>query len=69
VSEHFQVVPLIEELRIEAALVPNRRGELYRLAAERIEALQEALDCQIKYCSNGTIHATAAKCRNEESRS
>lgn len=36
-------VPLIEELRIEAALVPHRRGELYSLAAERISALENAL--------------------------
>jgi hypothetical protein len=38
-------VGLIEELRIEGSLVPHRRGELYRLAADaldRAEAVCEA---------------------------
>lgn len=34
-------VTLLQELRIEAALVPNRRGKLYALAADRIEELEK----------------------------
>ena len=33
---------LLEELDAEAALVPNRRGALYALAAEEIRRLQHA---------------------------
>jgi hypothetical protein len=37
----YQVpVPLVEELRIEASLVPHRRGQLYAQAADRIEQLE-----------------------------
>lgn len=39
-----QPVPLLEELRIEAALVPHRRGALYGLAADRMEELHAALE-------------------------
>jgi hypothetical protein len=35
-------VELVQELRIEAALVPNRRGALYALAADEIERLRGA---------------------------
>lgn len=42
-AEGFKVVPLVEELGIEGAIVPNRRGELYRLAAAEIERLSLAL--------------------------
>lgn len=38
-SDPIQVL-LIEELRIEAKLVPNRRGRLYDLAADEIEDLK-----------------------------
>ncbi len=33
-------VALLEELQIEAALVPNRRGQLYALAAAEIQRLR-----------------------------
>ncbi|MGE5522366.1 MAG: hypothetical protein ACM3SS_01530 [Rhodospirillaceae bacterium] len=42
-SEKVARVPLLEELRIEARLVPNRRGELYNLAADRIRQLESDL--------------------------
>lgn len=42
-AENQRIVPLIEELRIEAALVPHRRGKLYGLAAERINRLERLL--------------------------
>jgi len=31
----------VEELRVEGSLVPNRRGELYRLAADELEKLRK----------------------------
>lgn len=34
---------LLEELQIEGGLVPNRRGQLYRLAKERIEKAEALL--------------------------
>ena len=39
-QDHVVVVPLLDELRLEAALVPNRRGRLYALAADEIERLR-----------------------------
>lgn len=39
-AEHQKPVTLLEELQIEAALVPNRRGQLYALAAAEILRLQ-----------------------------
>jgi hypothetical protein len=40
-AKYQKPVGLVEELRLEAALVPNRRGQLYGLAAERIIRLQK----------------------------
>lgn len=37
------VVPLVEELVLEASIVPARRGELYAEAANRIRDLESAL--------------------------
>lgn len=42
-QREWMAVPLVTELRIEAGMVPNRRGQLYGLAAERIEALEYIL--------------------------
>jgi len=43
ISANWQVVPLLKELEIEGSLVPNRRGELYRLAKARIEEAEALL--------------------------
>jgi len=43
-SDDHQKVDLLEELEIESKLVPNRRGELYRLAAEEIRKYRRDAD-------------------------
>lgn len=40
-------IPLVPELRIEASIVPHRRGELYGLAADRIERLTARLEAAV----------------------
>lgn len=43
-DENQVPVPLIDEARIEAALVPHRRGKLYALLADEIERLRSERD-------------------------
>lgn len=42
----WRTTELLEELRIEAAIVPNRRGELYSKAADAIAALQRQVKAE-----------------------
>ena len=56
-----RMVPLVEELVIEAGIVPARRGELYAAAANRIRELEAALhaviDCDDIRTARSTAHS------------
>lgn len=54
-----KVVPLVRELRIEAAIVPHRRGELYAEAAKRIERLENILHAIIDAKHISEAHSLA----------